>query len=114
MQRVVALANQIGEIYTNSKEYKRYMALYEKLKTDEELMQALVHYRNTKVSNFANNTMQGLIDEELDQLVINLYQQLQENPEMKEFLALEEELLKVLSNVNKAIGDKCVLNIELE
>ncbi len=113
MQRVVALANQIGDIYSNSKEYKRYMALYEKLKTDEELMQALLHYRTTKVNNFVTNTMNGIVNEELDQVVFTLHQELLENKDMKEMLTIEEELLKVIANVNKIIGDKCALNIEI-
>ncbi len=114
MERVVNLANQIGDVYTNSNEYKRYMALYEKLKDDEELIKVLIEYRTLKVSNFLSNTANGLINDQIDQNVHGMHQQLSENQDMKEMLDLEDELLRVLSQIYKVIGEKCVLNIEVE
>ncbi len=114
MENVISLANQIGDVYTKSKEYKEYMALYEKLKTNEELMQALVNYRVTKINNFVNNTANGLINDQLDQTVLSMHQELAENEDMREMLALEDELLRVLSHIYKVIGEKCVLNIDIE
>ncbi len=114
MEKVVALANQIGDVFTNSKEYKEYMALYEKIKDDEELMKALVDYRTEKVNNFVSNTVNGLINDQIDQKVLTLHQELAENEYMRDMLVLEDELLKVLSQIYKAIGEKCVLNIEID
>ncbi len=114
MHRVIPLANQIGEIYTSSEEYKRYMALYEKLKTDEELMQTLVQYRSSKVRNYVNFTSKGEEDKDAEQQVTDLYQKLFENSDMNEMLILEDDLMRNLTQIYKAIGEKCVLNIEIE
>lgn len=114
MEKVVKLASQIGDLFTESAEYKEYMDLYDKLKEDKELMRNLVKYRTIKIQNYVSFTVKDEDNKEFEREVDKLYEKLISDADMKRMLELEDELLKTLSEIYKVIGDRCVMNIEVQ
>ncbi len=113
MDKVLNLANQIGELFTHSETYKKYMELYEEIKEDEELLKNLTEYRNLKMQNYVKHTVYDEVNNDFDAQISAMYKELNQNETMSDMFSLEDELLKTLSEVYKIIGEKCVMNIDV-
>ncbi len=113
MDRVLNLASQIGDMFTNSETYKKYMELYEDIKEDTELLEQLTKYRNLKMQNYVKHTVYDEVNDDFDGEIAAMYKELNQNQVVNEMFSLEDELLKTLSEVYKIIGEKCVMNIDV-
>ncbi len=113
MDKVLNLASQIGELFTHSVTYKKYMELYDKVKEDEDLLALLTKYRNLKMQNYVNFTVHDEVNSDYDTEISALYKELSKNTTMADMLSYEDDLLKTLSEVYKIIGEKCVMNIDV-
>ncbi len=113
MDKVLNLASQIGELFTHSETYKKYMDLYEEVKEDEELLAVLTKYRNLKMQNYVKHTVYDEVNDEYDAEISALYKELNQSKIINEMFGYEDELLKTLSEVYKIIGEKCVMNIDV-
>ncbi len=113
MDKVLNLASQIGEIFTHSESYKKYMDLYEEIEEDEELLDKLTKYRNLKMKNYVNHTIHDEVNNDFDTKISAMYKELNQNEIVSDMFSLEDELLKTLSEVYKIIGEKCVMNIDV-
>lgn len=113
MEEILSYANKIGDAFTSTKSYKEYSALHEELKKDREIIAKLNNYRTIKMQNYLTYTVRDVDNKEMDLQTSEMHSELLKNENMKRFLEIEEELMKVLTDVYKIIGDKCILNIEL-
>ncbi len=113
MDRVLNLASQIGEIFTNSDDYKKYMDLYEEIKVDKVTLEKLTKYRNLKMQNYVKHTVYDEVNNDFDSQIATMYKELNQVENVKNMFMLEDELLKTLSEIYKVIGEKCVMNIDV-
>ncbi len=113
MDKVLNLASQIGELFTHSETYKKYMELYKEIKKDEELLEKLTKYRNLKMQNYVKHTVHDEVNNDFDAEISALYKELNKKEMITQMFGYEDELLKTLSEVYKIIGEKCVMNIDV-
>ncbi len=112
MDKVLNLASQIGDLFTSSENYKKYMNLYDEIKADKELLEKLTKYRNLKMQNYVKHTVYDEVNNDYDSQIAAMYKELNQVEIVNEMFSYEDELLKILSEVYKIIGEKCVMNID--
>ncbi len=114
MEGVFSLANQIGDRFLNLEKYQEYKTLYDKIKTNPETLAKLKKYRNLKMDNYVNYTINDDKNKELEIEINKIYSDLAVEEDIRMFLDIEIELLRLLSDIYKIIGDKCFLFIDVD
>ncbi|MGI6685982.1 MAG: YlbF family regulator [Bacillota bacterium] len=106
-------AHELARTLQESEEYRRYAEAKEKLQSDEENANMLQEFRRKQIElQIAEMTGED-IENSLEQLE-NIYQLLSMNPIINEFLTAEYRLARLMTDVQKIIGEALDLWIDLD
>ncbi len=114
MEGIFSLASKIGDDFLNLEKYQDYKTLYDKIKGNPENLAKLKKYRTLKMDNYVNYTINDEKSKDLENEINKIYSEIAVEEDVKMFLDIEIELLRVLSDVYKIIGDKCLLFIDID
>lgn len=106
-------AHELARTLQESDEYRRYIQAKEKLQSDEENSAMLQEFRRKQIELQIAEMAGEDIEHSLEQLE-NIYQMLSMNPIINEFLTAEYRLARLMTDVQKIIGEALDLWIDLD
>lgn len=106
-------AHELARTLQESEEYKRYTEAKEKLQCDEKNANLLQEFRRRQLELQIAEVSGEDIENSLEQLE-NIYQKLSLNATINEFLTAEYQLVRMMTDVQKIIGEALDLWIDLD
>ncbi len=113
MYHLVNEANKISDAFRNSEKYIKYQEVLANIKTEEELKQKINAYKHMQIRYQTKLINNEKIDIEEEKNISKAYNELVLNEQCREYIMLENELLIILNDIYKAIGDDIKIAIEL-
>jgi len=106
-------AHELAKTLQESEEYRRYAEAKEKLQHDEENANMLQEFRRKQIELQIAEMAGEDIESTLEQLE-EIYQVLSMNPIVNEFLTAEYRLARLMSDVQRILGEALDLWIDLD
>ena len=106
-------AYELAKTLRESEEYRKYAEAKEKLQKDEENANILQEFRRKQIELQIAEMAGEDIENCLEQLE-SIYQVLSMNPVVNEFLTAEYRLARLMTDVNRIIGEALDLWIDLD
>lgn len=101
-------ANKLAQELRQSEEYVNYKMAKEALNLNQELKKQIQEFEEVRYNAQISAMQTGKSDEEQAKKMQDLYMELIENADAKNYLEAEMKFNIVLSDVNKIIGDAVV------
>ncbi|WP_366924776.1 YlbF family regulator [Metallumcola ferriviriculae] len=98
-------AQQLAKALANSEEYQQFTRAKEKVEEDESNMSLLQEFRRRQLELQMSQITGEEVDEEQVEQVEQMYQMLSLNKNINEYLNAEYRLSRLMSDIQKIIGD---------
>ena len=102
MLKILEKTDELVNLITESKEYKKYQSIKDKMKKDEEIM-ALVEEVKTLQKEAVKKASKNESTENLDKTINEKLAILNKFPIYQEYLSIEEEINVILQTVKNTI-----------
>ncbi len=106
-------AHELARTLLESEEYRKYTEAKEKLQKDEENANMLQEFRRRQLELQIAEMSGEDIEKSLEQLE-KIYQIISLNPTVNEFLTAEYRLSRMMTDVQKIIGEALDLGLSLD
>ncbi|MDI3533848.1 MAG: hypothetical protein PWQ82_213 [Thermosediminibacterales bacterium] len=103
-------AHELARALADSKEYKEYKKAHEKIKQDPKALEMLEDFRKKQLEVQAAQLAGQPVEEKSKQLE-NLFQVINYNQLIREFLTAEARFLTLIADVQKIIGKAVEIDI---
>lgn len=108
-QEVFDLAHRLAGTIRASEVYRRYQALKDELAADPAASDRLGEFRGQQLAAQAAQFLGRGLDESEQERMHQLHDMLSLDPRLKEFVECEAQVLKIMVDVQKIIGDSVEL-----
>lgn len=107
------IAHELAKTLKDSEEYRKYLEAKERLQSDAGNTNMLQEFRRKQLELQIAEMSGEDIEMSLEQLE-NIYQKLSLNPIVNEFLTAEYQLARMMTDVQKIIGEALDLWIDVD
>lgn len=110
MDQVLVLADQMSELIQTSKVYTDYIAAYNRIKNDSEIMNR-IHSIKRKHVEFADSYQKGHYDFNTEKYLSQEFYKLMLNKDVETYFMNEHKLVKLLNDIYSKISLNCILQV---